>query len=45
MTFRVSHKREPIPSKLKWEKDGNVFWDKLVIALEKEYKARTKRSK
>ena len=45
MTFRVSHKRKPIPSKVKWEKDSNTFWDKLVIALEMEYKARTRVSK
>jgi len=39
MTFRVGHKLKPIPSKAKWEKDGNEFWDKLVVALEKEYRA------
>ncbi len=42
MTFRVSHKLKPIPSKAKWEKDSNEFWDKLVVALEKEYGAGTR---
>jgi hypothetical protein len=42
MVFKVRHKLEPIPSRARWEKDGNEFWNKLIVALEKEYREKQK---
>jgi hypothetical protein len=44
MVFKVRHKLTPIPSSIKWEKDGHEFWDKLIVALEKEYRAKKKKN-
>ncbi len=41
----MKHKLKPVPTKAKWEQDGHEFWDKLIIALEKEYRARGKSQK
>jgi hypothetical protein len=40
MVFNVRHKLEPIPTVAKWDKDSNEFWDKLIVALEKEYRGK-----
>ncbi len=40
MTFRVKYKEgvRDVPTKAEWEKDTDDFWDKLVAALEMDYK-------
>lgn len=39
MVFRLKYKNPPykIDTKKEWEKDTNKFWDKLIVALDRDY--------
>ena len=38
MVFKVKYKEAAeIPTKVEWERDIGVYWDKYASALEKEY--------